>query len=1120
MDNQSQQNGDSARGHVGRTEDSRDKRERQRLQPGHLTAPVENLKRFTCKECGFATANPRYIKIHLLRHSDNKPYKCDQCDYAAVQKTHLSIHMMGHAANSPLKCRQCGFSTEHKFVLTKHMAVHQENKTTKSNSATPSSSTSTTSTGQDLCYENEPEIHNKPVPSSKNQNTLTSHTTAHDDKEATNMTSPVAEHVDTKASQQTLVRSKPETKQDRRKRQLKTQTKKTLKPQNASSVKGEVSRGGRDKRKGYRLQHGLVTRPLQKHKQTTLHKRFVCKECGFATADKYYLKKHILRHRDNKPYKCDQCDYTAIQKTHLNIHMLGHAANSPLKCRQCGFSTEHKFVLTKHMAVHREKKTMKSNIVTPSSSTSTGQDLCHEIEPEIHNKPVPSTKNQNSLTSHTTARGDKEATNVANMTSPVAEHGDTNASNKLLVKSEPDTKQNRVTKKQKKQLKKQTKKKLKRRNVSNVKGEVSVATRPLQKHKPSTLHKRFVCKECGFATADKYYLRRHLHRHSGDTPFKCDQCGFAAITNNQLLAHGKRHTGIYLLKCTECSFSTDHQYLLTRHMAVHRGKPNKSDDVTPSSSQDNEATSPHVGEQLLGDQSESETNNKPTPSGNRRSQTKKKVNNHTNVTTTVKPEVSQDETDSKERQQSLHGRFSEASNNKQTAWNVNKPFVCEECGFATAFKKNLKRHMLRHSGPSPSKRIMRRHTKKKVNYASDSTTVKSEVSQDETDSKEHQQPLHGGFSETPKNKQTVWNINKPFVCKECGFATAFKKNLKRHMLRHSRPSQKYRLKCTECSFSTNHQTTITKHMAVHKGKETNKSDNASTSEDDEHSTALSHRQATQNGKSKYKTGKKSTPSKCKQKVYSDVRTEKAGRSQQAINNSDTPLVLNSRDRYELRDKPSVVKQDIHTEEKPRKRRKRNAEEEKCVRRRIKPSASNLPKPFKCEQCVYSTNDVNEFDRHLFQHSSLCAKRFLCGQCSFATSKKSHWDNHTLKHSETKQFACNECNFRTNYRFSLSGHVQRRHALQKPKNDKQATSKFSPPKSPSYKQMYRMSFSKRSSLYTCKKCKYATALKVAILRHVESHAREKPQNCKNDSDASDSGKQVSDSRASNRRTTVP
>ena len=72
------------------------------------------------------------------------------------------------------------------------------------------------------------------------------------------------------------------------------------------------------------------------------------------------LRRHMLVHRDEKPYMCEQCDKTFSLANHIKLNMRVHAhvhsGEKPYKCKQCGKSFSQVCDLKKHILVHSGDK--------------------------------------------------------------------------------------------------------------------------------------------------------------------------------------------------------------------------------------------------------------------------------------------------------------------------------------------------------------------------------------------------------------------------------------------------------------------------------------------------------------------------------------------------------------------------------------------------------------------------------------------------------------------------------------------------------------------------------------------------------------------------------------------
>ena len=120
------------------------------------------------------------------------------------------------------------------------------------------------------------------------------------------------------------------------------------------------------------------------------------------------------------------------------------------------------------------------------------------------------------------------------------------------------------------------------------------------------------------------------------------------------------------------------------------------------------------------------------------------------------------------------------------------------------------------------------------------------------------------------------------------------------------------------------------------------------------------------------------------------------------------------------------------------------------------------KPYKCDQCGYSTVHKFSLTRHLFRkHGG--EKSFKCKQCNFSTAYKSNLSAHMFTHGGEKPVKCKhkQCNFSTVSKSNLTTHMFT-HGVEKP--------------------------------YKCDQCGYSTAYKTHLTRHMFTHEGEKPFKC--------------------------
>lgn len=134
------------------------------------------------------------------------------------------------------------------------------------------------------------------------------------------------------------------------------------------------------------------------HKRTHIKpdQLLVCSLCDFVTNKKRYLKYHMLRHENIKPYSCNECTAGFFSINSLNSHLKVHSAIYKYRCHHCPFETRYLAVFKRHVRAKRHDQELRSGFgtrplaakpataVEPSTSA-TLENFADQAAAETHN---------------------------------------------------------------------------------------------------------------------------------------------------------------------------------------------------------------------------------------------------------------------------------------------------------------------------------------------------------------------------------------------------------------------------------------------------------------------------------------------------------------------------------------------------------------------------------------------------------------------------------------------------------------------------------------------------------------------------------------------------------------
>lgn len=86
-------------------------------------ANKSNVERvLTCPYCDYFTGRSDRLKIHIRKHTGEKPYKCGFCGKGFSKSDSMVIHRRIHTGEKPYACPYCPYRGTQKTQLNCHIA--------------------------------------------------------------------------------------------------------------------------------------------------------------------------------------------------------------------------------------------------------------------------------------------------------------------------------------------------------------------------------------------------------------------------------------------------------------------------------------------------------------------------------------------------------------------------------------------------------------------------------------------------------------------------------------------------------------------------------------------------------------------------------------------------------------------------------------------------------------------------------------------------------------------------------------------------------------------------------------------------------------------------------------
>ena len=83
--------------------------------------PLGTKTAHTCAVCRASFSKVGNLNVHVLIHSDEKPYKCVHCERGFSHQSTLKSHVLIHSGQKPQSCGRCDYTCRQVGTLNSHI---------------------------------------------------------------------------------------------------------------------------------------------------------------------------------------------------------------------------------------------------------------------------------------------------------------------------------------------------------------------------------------------------------------------------------------------------------------------------------------------------------------------------------------------------------------------------------------------------------------------------------------------------------------------------------------------------------------------------------------------------------------------------------------------------------------------------------------------------------------------------------------------------------------------------------------------------------------------------------------------------------------------------------------